>query len=160
MKTAVITVSDSAAAGLRQDASGPAVRGLLEQHGFTIVASTIIPDHQTEIENTIIEMCEKAELVLTTGGTGLAASDVTPEATRSVIEREVPGIAERMRHEGALRTPMAALSRGICGTRAGSLIINLPGSPAGAVDSLSSVIELLPHALDLLSGKTEHTPNS
>jgi molybdopterin adenylyltransferase len=153
---AVLTISDSSFRGERTDASGPAVRGALENKGFVVIGTEIVPDETTAIENALIEWCERAPLVVTTGGTGLAARDVTPEATQSVSDRMVPGIAERMRVEGAKRTPFAALSRGVCATRGSSLILNLPGSPRGAVDALSTVIDLLPHALDLLRGKTAH----
>ncbi len=153
---AVLTISDSSFRGERADASGPAVRGALEAKGFAVIGAETVPDEGTAIENSLIEWCERAALVVTTGGTGLAARDVTPEATHSVSDRMVPGIAELMRVEGAKRTPFAALSRGVCGTRGSSLILNLPGSPRGAVEALSTVIDLLPHALDLLSGKTAH----
>ena len=157
---AVVTISDSAHRGERIDQSGPTVHNALLAKGFIIVGVEVVPDDQTSIENSLIEWCDRAQLVVTTGGTGLAKSDVTPEATRSVCDRMVPGIPERMRVEGARRTPFAALSRGICGTRGGSLILNLPGSPKAAAESLDAVIDLLPHALDLLRGKTAHTSGS
>lgn len=153
---AVLTISDSSFRGGRADASGPAVRAALEAKGFAVIGTEIVPDERTAIENSLIEWCERGSLVVTTGGTGLAERDVTPEATHSVCDRLVPGIAELMRSEGAKRTPFAALSRSVCGTRGSSLILNLPGSPRGAVDALSIVIDLLPHALDLLRGKTAH----
>lgn len=156
MTAAVLTISDSSYRKLREDLSGPAVRCALEAKGFQVVAAEIVPDERIPIENTLIDLCGKARLVVTTGGTGLAERDVTPEATESVCDRLVPGLAERMRHEGALKTPMAALSRGICGTRGKSLIVNVPGSPVGATESLQAVLDLLPHAIDLLHGKTEH----
>ncbi len=156
MTAAVLTISDSSFRGERADASGPAVCAALKEKGFSIVGVEIVPDEGTAIENALLEWCERAPLVVTTGGTGLAARDVTPEATSTVCDRMVPGIAERMRAEGSKSTPFAALSRGVCGMRGRSLILNLPGSPRGAVDSLSSVIGLLPHALDLLRGKTAH----
>jgi molybdenum cofactor synthesis domain-containing protein len=153
---AVLTISDSSFRGGRTDLSGPAVRAALEAKGYAVLGVEIVPDEGTAIENALIEWCERAPLVVTTGGTGLAARDVTPEATQAVCDRLVPGIAERMRSEGAKRTPHAALSRSLCGTRGSSLVLNLPGSPRGAVDALSSVVDLLPHALDLLAGKTAH----
>ncbi len=153
---AVLTVSDSAAHGRRQDASGPAVVALLERHGFRIVATEIVPDESITIENALVRLANHAALVVTTGGTGVAPRDVTPDATRSVCDRLVEGIAERMRAESARKTPFAALSRAVCGICGTSLILNLPGSPAGATESLASVLELLPHALDLIHGKTGH----
>lgn len=153
---AVITVSDSCARGERTDLSGPAVADVLKKHNFTIVGSATVPDEQTAIQQAILFWGDRAWLVVTTGGTGIAPRDVTPEATRAVCERLLEGVAERMRAEGAKKTPLAALSRAVCGVRGKSLILNLPGSPAGAVQSLESVIDLLPHVLQLLSGNTKH----
>jgi len=153
---AVLTVSDSVALGSRVDASGPAVIGALESAGFTVVAREIVPDERAVIEAAIRRLAAQAELVVTTGGTGVAARDVTPEATRAVCERLVEGVTERMRSEGARKTPLAALSRGVCGICGKALVVNLPGSPAAATDSLAAVLEILPHALELLRGKTEH----
>ena len=156
MTAAVLTVSDSCARGERQDASGPAVAAALKAKGFEVVAREVVPDQVTAIRPALQRLAERARLVVTTGGTGVAEKDVTPEATRAVCDRLVEGIAERMRAEGARKTPLAALSRGVCGIRGASLVLNLPGSPAGATESLAAVIDLLPHALDLLAGKTEH----
>ena len=156
LSAAVITVSDSCSCGERIDLSGPAVAELLKQHNFTIVGTSTVPDEQPAIEQTILAWVSRARLVVTTGGTGIASRDVTPEATRAVCERLLEGVAERMRAEGAKKTPLAALSRAICGVRGKSVILNLPGSPAGAVQSLESVVNLLPHALQLLSGNTRH----
>ena len=116
----------------------------------------MVPDEQPAIEKAILYWIAEARLVATTGGTGIAARDVTPEATRNVCERVLEGVAERMRAEGSKKTPFAALSRGVCGVRGKSLILNLPGSPNGAIDSLESVIGLLPHAIEILGGKTQH----
>ena len=156
MTAAVLTISDSASQGTRQDLSGPAVTALLKENGFTIISADVVPDNQGGIAATLIQMCEVAQLVVTTGGTGLSARDVTPEATASICDKQVPGIAELMRTEGLKQTPMASLSRAICGTRGQTLILNLPGNPKGATASLQSVMHLLPHAIDLLAGKTEH----
>jgi len=153
---AVVTVSDSCSRGQREDRSGPAVAHLLEQLKFSIIAREVIPDDRIQIQNLLIRLAREARLVVTTGGTGIALTDVTPEATVAVCNRVLDGVAERMRAEGIKKTPFAALSRGICGARGQTLILNLPGSPTGAVESLQAVASLLPHALDLLSGKTEH----
>jgi molybdenum cofactor synthesis domain-containing protein len=153
---AVITVSDSAATGTRFDRSGPAVLKLLEERHFHVVGSEIVPDEQAQIENALVRWSQQARLVVTTGGTGIAERDITPEATAAVCHRQVEGLAERMRAENMKRTPFAALSRSVCGIRGKTLIVNLPGSPDGATESLESVIDVLPHALELLDGKTEH----
>lgn len=156
---AVLTVSDSVVAGSRQDGSGPAVAEALEKAGYQVVTREAVPDERNHIENALVQLCERARLVVTTGGTGVATRDVTPEATLSICDREVPGIGERMRAEGIKQTPLAALSRGLCATRGSSLVLNLPGSPRGATESLAAVIDILPHALDLLAGKTAHSPS-
>jgi molybdenum cofactor synthesis domain-containing protein len=153
---AVLTISDSSFQRRREDLSGPAVVKLLVSSGIEVQHTAVLPDEREEIQKKLIECCGLVRLVVTVGGTGLAMRDVTPEATLAVIERVVPGIPEKMRAEGVLKTPMAALSRGACGIRGQAMILNLPGSPKAAVDSLQAVIGLLPHALDLLSGKTEH----
>jgi molybdopterin adenylyltransferase len=155
LTAAVLTVSDSSARGERQDLSGPAVAEVLKRK-FNVVKRDVVADSQAAIRKSLIQLCGKARLVVTTGGTGIARRDVTPEATRAVCQRLLEGVAERMRSEGAKKTPFAALSRGICGVRGKSLILNLPGSPTGAVESLEAVFELLPHALQLLSGNTKH----
>ena len=153
---AVITVSDSCANGTREDRSGPAVAQFLEKLHFSISVREIVPDDSIKIQNLLIRLAREVRLIVTTGGTGIAPRDVTPEATRAVCDRLVDGVAERMRAEGIKKTPFAALSRGVCGVRGKALILNLPGSPAGAAESLEAVAELIPHAIDLLSGKTEH----
>src|SRR5271165_2531770 len=155
-KAAVLTVSDSCARGDNVDLSGPAVAETLGRCNFRVVARDVVPDERTAIQEKLIELCRSARLVVTTGGTGIAPRDVTPEATEVVCDRLVEGIAERMRLHGAQKTRFAALSRAVCGVRGTTLILNLPGSPAGAVESLQAVMDLLPHALELIAGKTEH----
>jgi molybdopterin adenylyltransferase len=153
---AVLTVSDSSARGERANLSGPAVARRLKKARFQVIAAATVSDNQPAIRKALIAMAGQARLVVTTGGTGIAPRDVTPEATRAVCTTLLDGIPQRMRSEGAKKTPFAALSRGLCGVRGKSLILNLPGSPSGAVESLEAVIELLPHAIQLLAGHTEH----
>lgn len=153
---AVVTVSDSCSRGEREDRSGPAVAQFLEKLHFSVAAREVVPDDSITIQNLLIGLAREVRLIVTTGGTGIAARDVTPEATMAVCDRLVPGIAERMRSEGIKKAPFAALSRAVCGVRGKALIINVPGSPAGAVESLEVIEDLIPHAIDLLSGKTEH----
>ena len=156
LTASVLTVSDSSARGERTDLSGPAVAECLSRHKFSVLAREIVADDTLAISNAIVLLTDQARLVVTTGGTGIAARDVTPEATRMVCTRILEGVPERMRSEGAKKTPLAALSRGICGVRGRSLVLNVPGSPKGAVESLEAVIDLLPHALQLLEGNTRH----
>ena len=157
MRTAaVLTVSDSAARGEREDLSGPATAEVLRQHGFEVEFQRVVRDEQGEIEDALSQFAERVQLVVTTGGTGIAERDVTPEATRVVCTKLIEGIPEKMRAAGLAKTPFAILSRGVCGVRGRTLILNLPGSPKGAVDSLLAVVDILPHAVDLLAGKTGH----
>jgi molybdopterin adenylyltransferase len=158
-RAAVLTVSDSCARGERNDTSGPAVARTLQEHQFAIVETRVVADDYGTIQKAIVDLTRKARLVVTTGGTGISARDVTPEATRSVCGRMLDGVSERMRREGEKKTPFALLSRGACGVCGTSLVLNLPGSPAGAVESLQAVIEILPHAIQILAGKTEHLTN-
>jgi molybdopterin adenylyltransferase len=154
---AVVTVSDSCARGERTDLSGPAVVELLKKSGFRIVATKIVPDDSMQIQNALVHLALEARLIVTTGGTGIAPRDVTPEATEAICDRLIDGVGERMRLEGAKKTTFAALSRGVCGIRDKTLILNVPGNPNGAVESLEAVLDLIPHALNLLDGKTEHS---
>lgn len=157
MKTAaVLTISDSSFQRTREDLSGPVVARLLQAAGFDVIHTSILPDERDAIAARLIECAEIARLVVTVGGTGIAPRDVTPEATRTVAERLVEGIPEKMRLEGAKKTPLAALSRGLCAIRGKTLLLNLPGSPAAAEESLQAVLGILPHALELLSGNTAH----
>jgi molybdenum cofactor synthesis domain-containing protein len=151
-----LTVSDSCSRGEKEDVSGPAVAAALERNNFQIVVRNVVADEQQAIQKELIELCRSAQLVVSTGGTGIAPRDVTPEATVAICDRVVEGIAEQMRLAGMRKTRFAALSRGICGIRESSLILNLPGSPSGAVESLEAVIDLLPHALELIAGNTGH----
>lgn len=153
---AVLTVSDSVTAGTRQDASGPAVAEALRRLGFEVAATEHVPDSQEAIEHVLCRLSGAVALVVTTGGTGIASRDVTPEATRAVADKIVDGVGELMRASGLRQTPYATLSRGVAAVRGRSLILNLPGSPKAATESLQAVANILSHALDLLAGKTEH----
>jgi len=155
---AVLTISDSVTAGSRSDRSGPAVRDRLEQLGWQVTVTEAIPDEVTEIRQRLAALADGGQIaaIFTTGGTGVALRDVTPEATRAVLDREIPGLGELMRTRGRESTPLAVLSRSLAGTRGRVLIVNLPGSPKGAVESLDAIVELVPHVLELLGGRTEH----
>lgn len=155
LNATVLTVSDGVAAGVREDRSGDVVEAILTGAGFT-VERQIVADEADEIAAILIAACDRSDVVVTTGGTGLGPRDVTPEATLSVIDREAPGLAQLMIARGLEATPMAALSRLRVGSRGKSLIVNLPGSPKGASESLGAIVDLLPHACALLGGDTAH----
>lgn len=155
MKAAILSISDTR--NEDDDASGDLLVGLLSEFGATVVNKAIVKDDLDGIRDALLELCEGGiDLIFTTGGTGFGPRDNTPEATRSVIEREAPGISEAMRRESARHTPMAMLSRGVCGIRNKTLIINLPGSPNGVLQCFDVIRPVLQHAVRLISGSTEH----
>ena len=155
---AILTISDSAAAGRREDVSGPALRARCEKLGWPVLAAATIPDDAPLITAQLEEWADEdtASLILTTGGTGMSPRDNTPEATRYAVDREIPGLPELMRARGLEQTPFAALSRAAAGIRKRTLIVNLPGSPTGALFSLGAIEHLVPHAIELLRGQTAH----
>ncbi|MEZ5403353.1 MAG: MogA/MoaB family molybdenum cofactor biosynthesis protein [Bryobacteraceae bacterium] len=158
MKIAVLTISDASYMKMREDVSGPSVRARLEAQGWSVPLLEVLPDEREMIAGRLRELADSGEYdaVFTTGGTGAALRDVTPEATRDVVEREMPGLGELMRAEGRKHTTLSYLSRATAGLRGKTLIVNLPGSPKGAVQSLDTVLPLAPHIVDLLHGKTGH----
>jgi molybdenum cofactor synthesis domain-containing protein len=156
----VITVSDGVHHGTRDDESGDRLAQLLDDAGFDLTGRTVVPDEVEEIVKALRQAVSRSRLVVTTGGTGFGPRDVTPEATSRVIERSAPGLVHLMLAEGVAVTPMAALSRPNAGSVDQSLIVNLPGSPKGAVENLSAILEVIPHALELLAGDTEHRDQS
>jgi molybdenum cofactor synthesis domain-containing protein len=160
MKVSVLTVSDGVAAGTRVDEGGPAISSLLTAAGHEIVAAAVVPDEPGAITRFLLAEADRgqAELILTTGGTGLGPRDVTPEATRAVLDREAPGIAEALRAESLGHTKMAALSRGIAGVRARTLIVNLPGNPRAIGECLAPYLRVLEHAVDLLQDRARGHP--
>ena len=153
----VITVSDRVSAGTMSDGSGPALVAALKQAGFSVSGPEVVPDSRERISGAIVAAASGgADVIVTTGGTGLGPRDVTPQATAALIDFEVPGIGEEMRRVGAATTPLAALSRAMAGVRGGTLIINVPGSVKGATESLAAAMPLLAHAVQLLRGDTTH----
>jgi molybdenum cofactor synthesis domain-containing protein len=162
IRGAVLTISDSVSAGKRVDLSGPAVRERLERLGWSVSVLEVLPDDLATISARLATLADGAQVsaIFTTGGTGIAARDITPEATRAVLDREIPGLGELMRERGRESTPLAVLSRGVAGTRGRVLLVNLPGSPRGAVESLDAIVDVLPHILELLRGETDHETTS
>lgn len=158
IRAAVITISDSVVAGTRVDRSGLELRGRVESLGWVVEAQQAVADEREQIAALLADLADsgRVSVILTTGGTGVALRDVTPEATRDVLERELPGLPELMRSEGRKATAFSVLSRAAAGTRGRCLIVNLPGSPKGAVESFEAIAKLVPHIVDLLEGRTEH----
>jgi len=158
ISAAIVTISDSVAGGTREDRSGAVLRERALALGWRVTVQETVPDEIDRIAEVLTRLADGGEVsvILTTGGTGIAARDVTPEAARTVIEREIPGLGEVMRAEGRKSTPFASLSRSLAGTRGRTLIVNLPGSPKGAVESLGGIAKLVPHIVDLMEGRTGH----
>lgn len=155
IKTAILTISDKGSRGERVDGTGEAIKNILDSKEYTIEYYKIIPDDMDKIQEELIQLCDelKVNLILTNGGTGFSKRDVTPEATMKVIEKNVPGIAETMRSASLKITPKAMLSRAVSGIRGETLIVNLPGSPKGAVENLQVILPALPHGIEILTGK-------
>lgn len=156
----VLTASDAASQGRREDTSGEAVREALSREGFRVLLREVVPDERATIADRLRLWADQVDVVLTTGGTGFGPHDVTPEATLDVLERQAPGLAERMRSETAKSTPLAFLSRAVAGTRGACLIVNLPGSPRAVRECLEVLLPLLPHALETMQGPVERHPTS
>jgi molybdopterin adenylyltransferase len=155
IRVAIVTVSDSVSAGTRDDRSGPALADKVTEYGWTIAYTKVVNDDKDRISTALVNLAD-VDVIVTTGGTGVALRDVTPEATAAVSDRKIEGFGELMRRKGMEKTQFAYLSRGGAYTRGDVLIVNLPGSPKGAVESLQAVAELIPHVVDLLHGRTEH----
>jgi molybdenum cofactor synthesis domain-containing protein len=158
ISAAIVTISDGVAGGTREDRSGAKLRERAEALGWHVTSYEVIPDEVERIAETLRRLADSGQVsvILTTGGTGVAVRDVTPEAARGVIEREIPGLGELMRTEGRKHTPFASLSRSMAGLRGKTLIVTLPGSPKGAVESLDAIVQLVPHIVDLIEGRTGH----
>jgi molybdopterin adenylyltransferase len=158
LRAKILVLSDACSRGEREDLSGPALEEMLIAKGWKVAGRAILPDDRELISSRLAAWLDSddCDAIFTSGGTGLGPRDVTPEATRAVIGREIPGLAELMRSEGLKKTPRAALSRGIAGSSSGKIIVNLPGSPAAARESLAAILDLLPHAIDLCQGRTQH----
>jgi molybdopterin adenylyltransferase len=154
LRAGVLTISDRSSQGLREDASGPQLADVLRQHEIEVVWTAVVPDEERDIGRALIEWADEklADLIITTGGTGLSPRDVTPEATTAVVQRLIPGMAEAMRAASLLKTPHAMISRAVAGMRGKTLIINLPGSPKGAIENLEAVLPALKHAIAKIQG--------
>ena len=155
LKVAILTLSDRGSRGEREDTSGPAIEKLIRKIRADVISYDMLPDNKTKIKKKLISLCGKVDLILTTGGTGVTPSDVTPDATKEVIRYEIPGIAEAMRAESLKKTPYAMISRAVAGVRGETLIINLPGSPKAVRETLSLILPVLPHAIEKIKGSTE-----
>ncbi len=154
IKVAILTLSDKGSKGEREDTSGPTIEKLVKKIGAEVVSCDILPDEKAKIKRKLISLSKKADLILTTGGTGVSPRDVTPDATREVVEFEIPGIAEAMRFEGLKKTPFAMISRAVAGVRGETLIINLPGSPKAVKENLEVILPVLGHAVEKIKGST------
>lgn len=154
IRVAILTLSDKGSKGEREDRSGPAIKEILKAIDADVCYYDVLPDEKDLIKEKLIDYTNKVDLIITTGGTGLSPRDVTPEATREVIEREIPGIPEIMRIEGMKKTPRAMLSRAVAGIRRDTLIINLPGSPAAVKENLQVILDTIPHAIEKIKGDT------
>jgi molybdopterin adenylyltransferase len=155
IKVAILTVSDKGSKGERQDMSGPAIEKLVKKIKAKIIDYDILPDNKVKIKRKLISLSKKADLILTTGGTGVSPSDVTPDATKEVIRYEIPGMAEAIRAASLKKTPYAMISRAVAGVRDETLIINLPGSPKAVRETLSVILPVLPHTIAKINGSTE-----
>jgi len=158
-RAAIVTVSDSVAQGVREDISGPTVSRLLQGAGWTVASTEVVPDEFSLLRERLEALASSVDIdvVFTTGGTGVGPRDRTPEATTAVMERSIPGLAEAMRREGLKKTPLAALSRAVVGMKGKTLLVNLPGAPDGAEDSLMAILDILPHAVEVVRGEAVHT---
>lgn len=154
IRVAILTLSDKGSKGDREDASGPAIEKLIKKIDAEVISSAILPDEKALIKKKLVALCKKADLILTTGGTGVSPRDVTPEATREVITYEIPGITEAMRLKGIEKTPFAMISRAVAGVRGKTLIINLPGNPKAVRENLSVILPVLSHTIEKIKGST------